>query len=394
MLSLKPTTHLEQHLQREIDLIRGKIVTMSQLAERALWDSLRALVERNLTLAYSVILRDQFIDELEKEIDRLCLEFLVRQQPAAGHLRFAYATIKINLELERIGDYAESIARQVLKVSSLPSQPNFERFVALAEVSIPMLSHAIKAFVEQDSDLARRTMLEEEKSDALRTQIDAELIKWEQTGAIPLTALTPLMTIARRYERVADQAKNICEETLYTCTGEYMKHKGTEVMRILFVDENNSCRSQMAEAVANSLNQPGFVFTSAGLEARVADWRTVEFMKEKGMDISRQTSKSVSQIPNLEHYQVVIALAKAAQRVFPPPPTKTVGLDWNVEDPSRLPGSLSDVRSAYEETFHYINTHVRELVHALVGTGTKEYNENNILTQNRTDHSHAFGAGG
>src|SRR5512132_2260814 len=111
--------HFEEHLQRDIEFIRKKVRTMAQLADRALRDSLGALVDRNLTLAYSVILRDQYIDELEKEIDRLCLEFLVRQQPVAGHLRFAYATIKINLELERIGDYAESVARQVLKVSGL-----------------------------------------------------------------------------------------------------------------------------------------------------------------------------------------------------------------------------------------------------------------------------------
>jgi len=74
----------------------------------------------------------------------------------------------------------------------------------------------------------------------------------------------------------------------------------------------------------------------------------------------------VSQILNLDHYHVIIALAKKAQSVFPPPPTKTVGLDWNVEDPSRLPGSLADVRDAYEQTFQYINTHVHELVQALV----------------------------
>jgi len=145
-----------------------------------------------------------------------------------------------------------------------------------------------------------------------------------------------------------------------------MKHKGTEVFRILFVDENNSCRSQMAEAIATSLNQPGFVFASAGLEGRAVDWRTVEFLQEKGIDISRHTAKSVTQIPNFDHYHVIIALAKSAQKVFPPAPTKTVGLDWNIEDPSRLPGSLADVRAAYEETFQYINTHLKELVQALV----------------------------
>ena len=338
---------------------------MSQLVERALRDSLQAFLDRNLTLAYSVVLRDQYIDEKDKEVDRLCLEFLVRQQPVAGHLRFVYSTIKINLELERVGDYAESIARQVLKLGAFP-QPPTETFVKLANLSIQMLSMAVKAFVEQNAEMARTAIGLEDETDALRRIIDAEVTRLEKEGKIPLEALTPLLTISRRYERVADQAKAICEEVLYICTGEYMKHQGSEVFRVLFVDENNSCRSQMAEGIGQALEVPRIVFNSAGLNAKAIDWRTVEFLREKGMDISRQTSKSVAQVPNLDHYHVIIALAAEAKKVFPPPPTKTVGLDWNVEDPSTRPGSLGEVRDAYEETFQYINTHVRELVQALV----------------------------
>src|SRR5437667_8378929 len=145
-------SHYEESLQRDIKLIRKKILEMSGLAERALKSSLQALVERNRQLAYSVILRDQYVDEMEKEIDRLCLEFLVRQQPAGAHLRFAYAAIKINLELERIGDYAESIARQVLKLSSLKPPLTYEKYVAIANLSIPMLQQAVQAFVDQQPD--------------------------------------------------------------------------------------------------------------------------------------------------------------------------------------------------------------------------------------------------
>src|SRR2546428_12398131 len=152
-------SHYEETLQRDVKAIQDKITRMAQLDERALRDSLKALVERNRQLACAVILRDQYIDELEKEIDRLCLEFLVRQQPAGAHLRFAYATIKINLELERVGDYAESIARQVLKISSLQPPPSFEKFVAIANLSIPMLQQAVEAFVQQDAQLAKSTMV-------------------------------------------------------------------------------------------------------------------------------------------------------------------------------------------------------------------------------------------
>ena len=340
---------------------------MSKLAQRALRDSLRALVERNRQLAYAIILRDQYIDELEKEIDRLCLEFLVRQQPAAGHLRFVYAVIKINAELERVGDYAESIARQVLKVSSIEPQPSYDKFTAIANLSIPMLQQAVEAFVQQDPQLARSTMVIEEEVDTLRDGINAALLQQRQEGKIPLEALTPLMTIARRYERVSDQAKNICEEVLYMCTGEYAKHKGTDVLRVLFVDNGNSCRSQMAEGIANSLARPEFVFASAGLNPKPIDGRTISFLAEKRIDISRQAPKGVSQIPNLDHYQVIVALAKEAQKTFPPPPTKTVGLDWNVKDPSIVQGSPEQIRAAYEETFQYINTHIRDLVEAILG---------------------------
>jgi len=366
VLLLKATSHYEEHLQRDIDLIRGKIATMAQRADRALRDSLQALEQKNLTLAYSVILRDQYIDDLEKEVDRLCLEFLVRQQPVATHLRFAYATIKINLELERIGDYAESVARQVLKVSPWHDKLPIADFSALANVSIPMLRNSVKAFLEQDEQLARENMAEEEKADMLRAKLDSQLLQLFHSGAIPLPALNPLQTIARRFERVADQAKNMCEETLYMCTGQYMKHKGAEVLRILFVDENNSCRSQMAEGIASSINKNGFLFSSAGLEARALDWRTVEFLQEKGTGISEHKPKSSNQVPTFDHRHVISALATNAKTVFPPAPTKTVGLDWNVEDPSTRPGSLADVREAYEQTFQYINTHLKELVQALV----------------------------
>ncbi len=105
-------THFEALLQQDLERIRLKVVEMGGLAERAILSSIRALLERDRQLAFAVILRDQYVDQAEKELDKLCLQFLVRYQPAASLLRFAYATIKVNLELERIGDYAEAIARE------------------------------------------------------------------------------------------------------------------------------------------------------------------------------------------------------------------------------------------------------------------------------------------
>src|SRR5262252_1850930 len=124
-------THFEQTLEHDLERISERISHMAALGEQALRNALRALKEQNRQLAYAVILGDRKVDEMERELDQLCLEFLIRQQPVAGPLRFAYATIRINLELERIGDYAESIARQVLKLIPLTAEIPFSR---LAEI--------------------------------------------------------------------------------------------------------------------------------------------------------------------------------------------------------------------------------------------------------------------
>jgi phosphate transport system protein len=362
-------TRLEESLERDIERIRHQILEMSGLAERALRDAARALIENSRQTAYAVILRDQYIDEKEKEIDRLCLEFLVRQQPVGGLLRLAYSTIKINLELERVGDYAESVARHVLKLSALPRPPGvvMGRIVEMADLAIPMVHDSIEAFVQQDPELARKTILVEPAVDALLGRLNTELIDLLREQQILPEMLEPLVTIGRRFERVADQARNVCMEVLYMVTGEYAKHPGSETLRILFVGEHNSCRSQMAEAIAQSLNQPRFVFASAGVDPKPIDSTTVQFMREKGFDLSRMAPKTIYQVPNLDHYQVVVGVAREAQAAFPPGPRKTVYVDWSIEDPSRVQGSPEEVRAAYEASYQFLSSHVRALVEAVSG---------------------------
>ena len=361
------TTRFEESLQRDIDRIRHHVTEMSRLAERALRDCVTALVDGNRQLAYAVILRDQFIDEKEKEIDRLCLEFIARQQPVAGPLRLAYSTIKINIDLERVGDYAESIARHILKLDQLPAVVPKDRIVEMANLAIPMLGDAIRAFVQQDAALAQKTIAVEETVDGLRSKVNAELVRLFREQKLTYETLDPLLTIVRRFERVSDQARNICMEVLYMCTGAQAKHPGAEAFRILFVDEHNSCRSQMAEAIAQALNQPRFIFNSAGMEPRPLEPATVEFMKAKGFDLAREAPKALFQVPNLDHYQVIVALTKEAHRAFPQRPRKVVFLDWPVPDPSQVQGTPAQVQAAFEETFQFIQRHVQELVAAIVG---------------------------
>jgi len=174
------------------------------------------------------------------------------------------------------------------------------------------------------------------------------------------------MTIARRFERVSDQAKNICEETLYMITGEYQKHAGGDTWRVLFVDEHNACRSLMAEGIANSLGQPKFVFASAGLQPSAPDPRTVEFLKGKGIDISRAAPRSVENVPNLESYQIIVALAPEARRTFPVK-TKSICLDWSIPDPSQASGSPEEIKKAYEDAYQKLHPQIQDLIEGILG---------------------------
>ncbi len=357
----------EKSLQHDIDHIRNKVSEMGRLAENALESCLKLIIEKDFQLAYSIILRDRYIDELEKELDQLCQEFLIRQLPAGGHLRFVYAVTKINMELERIGDYAESIARQFLKINSIEPQPPYQTLVDLANHSIPMLRNAIQSFIDEDVELAKMTMKIETKVDSIRHTIHKELMQLQDKEKLPLEAILPLITISNRFERVADQACNICQEVLFMCTGEDIKHVGKEIIRILFVDENDSCRTQMAKGIGVSLKLHKFYFNSAGISPQSIDKNTIHFMLKKGIDITKSTPKYLNQIPKLYNYQVIISLCKEGEVAFPTPPTKQISISWMIENPSTAKGSKTEIEASYEKTFQFLNTHIRDLTQAILG---------------------------
>jgi phosphate transport system protein len=358
---------LEASLQHDIDLIRTKMLEMVALDEQALTRALHAFLKRDRQLAYSVILRDQDVDALDTELDQLCLEFILRHQPAAAHLRFVYSASKIVNLLERVGDYAESIARQVLLISSLPFEVPTDKFNEIANMAIPMLHNAVHAFVDKNPDLARATMASEPRVNQVRDSLNADLVEWRQQGRLPLEALPPLITVARRFERVSDQATNICEQALYFATGEYLRHLPREGYRVLFVDENNGCLSRIAEAIATRMEAKRFSFSSAGLTAGTVDPQTIWFLAEKGVDISHQASRSIEQVPELDQMQVIVALSKEAERALPHKPTKTLGLHWLVRDPSLVRGTPEKVRAEYERAHKSLTNHIRDLVQAILG---------------------------
>lgn len=359
------SSHMQERLEQDIRRIQDRLLEMAGRCESALKDALRAVVEGSRQTAYLVILRDQFVDELEKEIDRLCLEFLVRQQPAGEHLRFVYAAIKMNAQLERIGDYAESIAQQVTRLEPRQLVVSYEPFEEIARYAIAMLHDAVKAFVQRDPALARDIWLVEDKVDVLRRELDRNLVRLCQEGRIPLEALTPLLTISRRFERVTDQARDICAEVVYFCTGEYAKHRGGDVFRVLFAETHNDGRSQMAEAILTGLGNPKLLAASAGVHPKAFDPRLERFLTEKGLDISRHFPKQLEQVPNWEHYQVIVAFDRRAQRNFTQRLRTAICLDWSAEPLPPTEAGDEAFRAACEEAFRQIQTNIHDLAEAV-----------------------------
>jgi phosphate transport system protein len=365
-------SHLEATLQEDLEEIRSKVILMGQLAEAAVRSSIQAVLGKDRHGAYGVILRDRYIDRTENELDRLCLRFLVRHQPAGATLRFAYASIRINLELERVGDYAEAIAREALRLSKIDDALPIDRLRQISDLAEPMLHDAIRSFVEQDAALASKTIETDEAVDLLRDKLIKDITRDFRDGKLPFEALFPLIMVIRRLERVSDQARNISMEALYLCTGEIMKHPRSATLKVLFVDERSSCRSLMAEHIGRSLAEPGFEFASAGLDPLPISAATAEFMASKGFDVARSVPRALTSLDDLEDQDVIAVLASEAKRAFPRRPRKAVLVEWPVEDPSLVTGSDTEVRAAYESTFSFLESHIRELVAAIHDTGRQE----------------------
>ena len=360
-------THLDERVRQEMDRIRGLVRETGRLCEIAVRRSLLALRNRDRQMAFSVILRDQRVDEMEIEIDRACLEFLVRLQPVAGPLRMAYSTIRINLELERIGDYAESIARQVLKLVNEEAEIPTEHYEQIADLSLQMLHEAIEAYMTEDGERARRTIATEDSVDELKSRINRRLVQLFRDQRIPFEVLNALMMITRRFERISDQARNICQEVVYMCTGEPARHPHSGIFRVLFADAHTATRGLMAEAIGRALSPNNFEFCSASRDPTSLELHIVRFMESKGLPVQGLLPRSLSQLENLHHFSVIVLLDPDAASALPPNLGKIIVMDWPMADPTGAAELADEREAALQQAYAFLKSHIEDLVDAVLG---------------------------
>jgi phosphate transport system protein len=202
---------------------------MGGYVESAIHRSVRALVDRDPELARQVLRDEARVNQMEIEIDNLTTRLFALRQPMAKDLRFLTAALKINTDLERMGDLAVNIAQRALSlVAQSPVKPLID-IPRMAQLVESMLLRVLDAFVKGDADVARGVLLADDEVDALRDSVYQELVAYMQRDPTTVPAAVDLMFVARNLERIADHATNIAEDVVFLVKGVDVRHHATEV---------------------------------------------------------------------------------------------------------------------------------------------------------------------
>jgi len=213
------------HFHAELEALKGQLLSMASLVEEAIHKSIKALVEREEELAKGVIASDDAINMMEIKIDDFCLKLLALHQPAAIDLRFITSALKINNDLERMGDQAVNIAERTLELLKEPLLKPLIDIPRMAALAQKMVKDSLDAFVRKDTELARDVCRRDDEVDALNDQVLRELLTYMMQDPRTITRAVHLLLVGRHLERIADHATNIAEDVIYMVQGKVIKHR-------------------------------------------------------------------------------------------------------------------------------------------------------------------------
>ncbi len=215
---------MARHFQRELDQLKKRILALGAMAEERVRMAVKAMENRDSELAERIITTDYEIDEAEMDIEEECLKILALHQPVAVDLRFLSAVIKINNDLERIGDEAVNIAERVQIISKREILDIPFDFSEMAEKTEEMLRTSLDAVVNLDLDLAVKVIVSDDEVDAFENEAYDVIKKTIEDYPDKVGYLINFLLISRHLERIADHAQNIAEEVVYMIEGEIVRH--------------------------------------------------------------------------------------------------------------------------------------------------------------------------
>lgn len=218
----------EHYGDEQLNLLRDRVLLLGGKTEAAVKNATRALIERDSEIARTVKDEDKVIDQMELEIDRLCIEILASHQPTSHDLRLVVSVAKITPILERIADHAASIAEASLILNNEPQFNNYIDFSLMAEVAGDMLKTALDAFTAEDADLSRAIIRRDKEIDACYRRVFDELIEMMIDNPNATTGAAHLLFVAKHLERIGDYVKDICELNVYLREAVFIKHGSHE----------------------------------------------------------------------------------------------------------------------------------------------------------------------
>jgi phosphate transport system protein len=215
---------MHRHFEDELAELRKELLYMASLAEKAVELSVTSLKNRDAELSQKIIQEDHLINQLEVKIDNLCVELFARLQPMAGDLRFITSAIRINSDLERIGDHAVNIAQHTLELLAEPELKPLIDIPRMATLAQGMVKSALDAFVHGDVQQAIEVCKSDDEVDAIEDQVLRELITYMASDPRTISRAIHLIMIAKNLERVADLSTNIAEEVVFMVEARSIKH--------------------------------------------------------------------------------------------------------------------------------------------------------------------------
>ncbi len=225
---MEPVRPLVRHFQDELEQLKTRLLEMGGLAEENVRLAVKGLVERDHETIDRVMVGDEPLNRLHIEIDNRCFTLLALYQPMAADLRAIVSAVKINTDLERVGDLAVNIAEAARRYASHAPVKKFIDIPRMATIAQSMLRDALDAFVRRDLELAQKVLNEDDKLDALKTQIFRELLTYMLQDPATIEPALDLILVSRHLERIGDHATNVAEDVIFIVSARDVRHHAGE----------------------------------------------------------------------------------------------------------------------------------------------------------------------
>jgi phosphate transport system protein len=216
------------HFDAELTVLKRRLLNMGALVEERVHEAVQGLIERRADAAQRIVASDQEVNDLQIEIDERCLRLLALQQPMAADLRLVTAAMKINADLERIGDQAVNIAEQAERILAQPPLKPMIDLPRMAEIAERMTRESLDAFVRKDADLARAILARDDEVDQLKDHVFRVLLTYMMADPGTIERALSLILVSRHLERIADHATNIAEDVIFVVEARDVRHHHEE----------------------------------------------------------------------------------------------------------------------------------------------------------------------